>query len=39
MLPSAEVLHTAVGDIEIAYDTLGKASDPPVLLISGLVPS
>ena len=35
MLPSAEVLHTAVGDIDIAYNTLGKASDPPVLLISG----
>ena len=36
MLPSAEVLHTAVGDIDIAYNTLGKATDPPVLLISGL---
>jgi pimeloyl-ACP methyl ester carboxylesterase len=36
MLPSAEVLHTAVGDIDIAYNTLGKMTDPPVLLISGL---
>ena len=36
MLPSAEVLHTAVGDVDIAYNTLGKATDPPVLLISGL---
>jgi pimeloyl-ACP methyl ester carboxylesterase len=36
MLPSAEVQHTAVGDIEIAYNTLGKPTDPPVLLISGL---
>ena len=25
-----------MGDIEIAYNTLGNASDPPVLLISGL---
>src|SRR5919107_4548629 len=36
MLPSAEVLHMAVGDIDIAYNTLGKPTDPPVLLISGL---
>src|SRR5215212_3423774 len=36
MLPSAEVQHTAVGDIDIAYNTLGKATDPAVLLISGL---
>jgi pimeloyl-ACP methyl ester carboxylesterase len=36
MLPSAEVQHTAVGDIHIAYNTLGKPIDPPVLLISGL---
>ena len=36
MLPSAELLHTAVGDLDIAYNTLGKATDPPVLLISGL---
>src|SRR5215204_4204626 len=36
MLPSAEVQHTAVGDIDIAYNTLGEGSDPPVLLISGL---
>jgi len=36
MLPSAEVLYTAVGDIDIAYNTLGEATDPPVLLISGL---
>ena len=36
MLPSAEVQHTTVGDIEIAYNTLGKPTDPPVLLISGL---
>jgi len=36
MLPSAEVLHMAVGDIDIAYNTLGKATDPAVLLISGL---
>ncbi len=26
----------AVGDIDIAYNTLGDGSDPPVLLISGL---
>ena len=31
-----EVRHTTVGDMEIAYDTLGAAGDPPVLLISGL---
>ena len=31
-----EVLRTAVGDLDIAYNTLGKATDPPVLLISGL---
>ena len=36
MLPSAELLYTAVGDLDIAYNTLGKATDPPVLLISGL---
>jgi pimeloyl-ACP methyl ester carboxylesterase len=36
MLPSAEVAHTAVGDIDVAYNTLGKATDPPVVLISGL---
>ena len=36
MLPSAEILHTAVGDIDIAYNTLGRSTDPPVLLISGL---
>ena len=36
MLPSAEVLHTSVGHIDIAYNTLGKPNDPPVLLISGL---
>jgi pimeloyl-ACP methyl ester carboxylesterase len=36
VLPSAEVLHTAVGDIDIAYNTLGNATDPPVVLISGL---
>src|SRR5215213_10545120 len=36
MLPSAEVQHTAVGDIDIAYNTVGKPTDPPVLLISGL---
>src|SRR5215207_3516189 len=36
MRPSAEVQHTAVGDIHIAYNTLGKPIDPPVLLISGL---
>jgi pimeloyl-ACP methyl ester carboxylesterase len=36
MLPSAGVLYTAVGDLDIAYNTLGKATDPPVLLISGL---
>jgi hypothetical protein len=28
MLAFAEVLHTAVGDIDIAYDTLGKAERP-----------
>ena len=25
-----------MGDIDIAYNTLGEATDPPVLLISGL---
>ena len=29
-------MHTAVGDIAIAYNTLGEATDPPVVLISGL---
>ena len=32
----AEVMHTSVGDINLAYNTMGDASDPPVLLISGL---
>ena len=36
MLRSAEVMHTAVGDIDVAYNTLGEATDPPVVLISGL---
>ena len=36
MLGPAEVRFTAVGDIDIAYNTLGKAADPPVVLISGL---
>src|SRR5215212_8880317 len=36
MLPAGEVRYTAVGDIDIAYNTLGKATDPPVVLISGL---
>jgi len=36
MLRSAEVLHTTVGDIDLAYNTLGEATDPPVVLISGL---
>jgi pimeloyl-ACP methyl ester carboxylesterase len=26
----------AVGDVDIAYNTLGEATDPPVLLVSGL---
>ena len=29
-------MHTTVGDIEVAYNTLGDATDPPVVLISGL---
>ena len=29
-------MHTTVGDIDVAYNTLGEASDPPVVLISGL---
>jgi pimeloyl-ACP methyl ester carboxylesterase len=29
-------MHTAVGDIDLAYNTLGEATDPPVVLISGL---
>jgi hypothetical protein len=29
MLRSAEVMHTTVGDIDVAYNTLGEASDPP----------
>ena len=36
MLRSAEVMHTTVGDVDVAYNTLGEASDPPVVLISGL---
>ena len=36
MLRSAEVRHTTVGDIDLAYNTLGEATDPPVVLISGL---
>jgi pimeloyl-ACP methyl ester carboxylesterase len=36
MLRSAEVLHTRVGDIDVAYNTVGEATDPPVVLISGL---
>ena len=36
MLPAEEVRHAVVGEIEIAYDTLGQATDPPVVLISGL---
>src|SRR4029453_3407564 len=36
MLRSAEVMHTTVGDIDVAYNTLGEATDPPVVLISGL---
>ena len=36
MLRSAEVMHTTVGDIDLAYNTLGEPSDPPVVLISGL---
>jgi pimeloyl-ACP methyl ester carboxylesterase len=29
-------MHTTVGGIDIAYNTLGEATDPPVVLISGL---
>jgi pimeloyl-ACP methyl ester carboxylesterase len=29
-------MHTTVGDIDVAYNTLGEATDPPVVLISGL---
>ena len=29
-------MHTTVGDVDVAYNTLGEASDPPVVLISGL---
>ena len=29
-------MHTAVGDIDVAYNTLGEATDFPVVLISGL---
>ena len=29
-------MHTTVGDIDLAYNTLGEPSDPPVVLISGL---
>ena len=36
MLGAAEVSYTAVGDIDIAHNTLGEAADPPVVLISGL---
>ena len=36
MLSPAEVRRALVGDLEIAYETLGEATDPPVVLISGL---
>jgi pimeloyl-ACP methyl ester carboxylesterase len=36
MLGSAEVMYTTVGDIDVAYNTLGEATDPPLVLISGL---
>jgi pimeloyl-ACP methyl ester carboxylesterase len=36
VLPAAETLRTTVGDIDLAYQTLGRPTDPPVLLISGL---
>jgi hypothetical protein len=29
-------MHTTIGDLDVAYNTLGEASDPPVVLISGL---
>ena len=29
-------MHTTVGEIDVAYNTLGEASGPPVVLISGL---
>jgi pimeloyl-ACP methyl ester carboxylesterase len=29
-------MHTTVGDIDLAYNTLGEPTDPPVVLISGL---
>ena len=31
-----DVPRTKVGDIDIAYDTIGEATDPPMLLIAGL---
>ncbi len=36
MLSPAEVRRAPVGDLEIAYEALGEATDPPVVLISGL---
>ena len=36
MLRSAEVMHTTGDDIDVAYNTLGEATAPPVVLISGL---
>ena len=36
MSSEVEVRHTTVGEIDIAYHTLGVPGDPPVLLVSGL---
>jgi pimeloyl-ACP methyl ester carboxylesterase len=36
VLPAEEVRRAVVGGIEIAYDTLGRVTDPPVVLIAGL---
>lgn len=35
-IPHSEETTTKVGNIEIAYDTFGDPSDPPMLLIMGL---
>ena len=36
MLRSTEIRHTTVGAIDVPYNTLGEATQPPVVLISGL---
>src|SRR5215218_239057 len=35
-MPSTDIARVRVGDIEIAYETFGRAGDPPVLLVMGL---